>query len=236
MIDLYAVKLAEPMEPILFQELLKCISSERRETIRKFHTWKDAHRSLIAELMLRSVLNADFNVCNDEIVFERTTQGKPFLRNHHNIHFNLSHSGSWILCGFGDAPVGVDVEELRQVELDDVSDTLSPEELKLLSLLSSEEQRQEFFRIWTLKESYAKALGQGTQIPFRSLSIRTDSYGEIVIAHDETITRNVYFQSEQLDERHPIAVCSFNGRIIHPVNIIGIGKLVKSFIAEPAYA
>ena len=42
--------------------------------------------------------------------FGRTEYGKPYLSNHPNIQFNISHCSAGVTCALADVPVGVDME------------------------------------------------------------------------------------------------------------------------------
>lgn len=84
--------------------------------------------------------------------------GKPFLPG--GPYFSLSHSGRYALLAEAPAPVGVDVEEVRQEEdcAALAEHALHPEER---DFLASKPVPQTFFDIWTLKESYLKMKGIG---------------------------------------------------------------------------
>ena len=84
------------------------------------------------------------------------------------IQFNISHSGQMAIYAFTPGcQVGVDVEHLR--ELDDAeslaSRFFSSGEISELLSLSPKEMTQAFFRCWTRKEAYIKAVGGGLSIP-----------------------------------------------------------------------
>lgn len=100
-------------------------------------------------------------------------QGKPFLKAYPQIHFNISHGKDMVVCGVGDSPLGVDVEAVRPVKKNIFRRVLTEKEQDWLR--KSEKYRGEdgwyrdFFRLWTLKESYAKAMGKGLAVDFTSL-------------------------------------------------------------------
>ncbi|KAJ4831003.1 hypothetical protein Tsubulata_033193 [Turnera subulata] len=94
------------------------------------------------------------------------------------LHFNISHTSSLIACGVTmNSPIGVDVEEkhrkLKHNILAFVRRYFSACEAERLSAISDTEiQRQEFVKLWTLKEAYVKALGRGfSAAPFRTFTI-----------------------------------------------------------------
>ncbi|MBR2338766.1 MAG: 4'-phosphopantetheinyl transferase superfamily protein [Clostridia bacterium] len=88
--------------------------------------------------------------------------GKPFLSEYPRWHFNLSHSGDWAVCALSDAPIGVDIEQLRERDYLRLAQRhFSPDEVGALQTLSPTQQQERFFRLWTRKESWLKAQGIG---------------------------------------------------------------------------
>ena len=69
--------------------------------------------------------------------------GKPYLKNS-GVFFNISHCIGLAVCGIDNCEIGVDVENVRE----------SPDET--------------FFRVWTLKESFVKAVGIGISYPLNT--------------------------------------------------------------------
>lgn len=98
---------------------------------------------------------------------EADENGKPFLPGGGDFHFNLSHSGYWAVCAVSDAPVGVDIQEVRSVR-PDLSRKFTPAEQQELLSLPDHKRADRFFQLWVLKEAYAKCTGQGLLCPFRS--------------------------------------------------------------------
>ncbi len=82
--------------------------------------------------------------------------------------FNLSHTDGLVACIVADgAEIGVDVEnaERRWSGVTLTDRYFAPSESAALRLLPVEQQRDHFFRYWTLKESYIKARGLGLALP-----------------------------------------------------------------------
>ncbi len=81
--------------------------------------------------------------------------GKPYID---GLHFNISHSGEYVVCAFADSEVGVDIEKIREYRKR-VAEKFHPEEIAAIE--NSEDKDLEFFKIWTMKEAYLKCLGTG---------------------------------------------------------------------------
>ena len=82
---------------------------------------------------------------------ERSPRGKPLFAGRQDRWFSLSHSGGAALCALSGGPVGVDVELVRPRRSGLPRRLLSPSELARF-----DGSWEDFFRIWTLKESWCK--------------------------------------------------------------------------------
>lgn len=103
-----------------------------------------------------SVMEAN-NQCFDyEIACN--SQGKPYFLTHREIFFNISHSSKYVVCIIGDRPVGIDIEGGRKGRQNLAKRFFDASETEWIEACNSDER---FFRIWTLKEAYGKATGQG---------------------------------------------------------------------------
>lgn len=105
--------------------------------------------------------------------------GKPHLANHPDIHYNISHCRDYIACILSrDYEVGIDVEDIRSFA-DSVARRVCAQS-ELDRIYTSECRNTEFFRHWTLKESYLKAIGQGLSFQMKNVvfdEITTQSIG-----------------------------------------------------------
>jgi 4'-phosphopantetheinyl transferase len=133
----------------------------------RFRFRADERRFIIGRSALRIILSRYVGMAPNKITFLYNSYGKPELPEHpntHAIHFNISHSGELALIGIcHKRRVGIDVERLdRAVRIQAIADRyFSPEESKAIRSLPPEQQRLAFFRCWTAKEAYLKALGVG---------------------------------------------------------------------------
>lgn len=90
---------------------------------------------------------------------EITEGGKPFFPGYPGLHFNLSHSGGLALCALDSAPVGVDIQIVKQWRPSLPRRACSREELDWLA--GQPEFWPAFTLLWTLKEARVKESGQG---------------------------------------------------------------------------
>ncbi len=97
---------------------------------------------------------------NQKYDYETVTgsSGKPYFRNFPDIFFNISHSGKYVVCAVSDKEVGIDIEGGRKASISLAKRFFCQEET---SWINEEDSEDRFFRIWTLKEAYGKAVGCG---------------------------------------------------------------------------
>ena len=87
------------------------------------------------------------------------------------LQFNLSHAGDLVVVALCVGQrIGVDVEEVRAIEsLLEIADAhFTRSEREFIFSQEPQERRRAFFRIWTRKEAYVKAVGNGLSIPLNS--------------------------------------------------------------------
>jgi 4'-phosphopantetheinyl transferase len=106
--------------------------------------------------------------------FDYGRHGKPALHAA-PIHFNVSHSGSQALVAVTRHPVGIDLEMLDApgISVDELAVlACHPEERALLASLQPTLRARRFYRIWTQKEAYCKAVGMGLQRELSALRLQ----------------------------------------------------------------
>ena len=121
------------------------------------------------------ILLAHYLGCQpNEIQLISESKGKPALRESSRIRFNTSHSGQMALYALTrGCDVGVDVEELRKMDDSEAIAVryFSPAEVSELLSLKPEDRGAAFFRCWTRKEAYVKAIGDGLAIPLNRFQV-----------------------------------------------------------------
>lgn len=122
------------------------------------------HRKLTNKILVRALLGQHLNRPPAAITISRSDSGKPYLPEHPDLHFNLSHSGDWVAIAISEeGPVGVDIEHPRRRRSwrAIARQYFHPAEVSLLQTLKTPEAEREFYRLWTLKEAFFKGRGTG---------------------------------------------------------------------------
>ena len=157
----------------LYRDALAAVSPERRRTAGRFRFPLGRQLSVAVELLLRKALRErGHDLAPDALAFSIGEQGKPRLAALPEIHFNLSHSGTFALCAVSDSEIGCDVEEIRPAQMTLAQRFFARSEYEdILAQPEGAARDIRFMRYWTLKESFIKALGLGLSLPLDDFSI-----------------------------------------------------------------
>lgn len=160
-----------------WRDLLAKLPPERRQKALACRFDPDKMRIACAGYLLQTVLE-QAGIPAEEQLFAENQWGKPFLVNHRDVHFSLSHSGIWAVCAISDANVGVDVE-LPRCGVAVAKRFFRPEELEGLEDLDRYHQVDALNRLWTAKEAFVKMLGKGLTLPLDSFIVRLGDTAEL---------------------------------------------------------
>lgn len=172
----YAADVDGLKAPAVFERLYRTLPLHRKDKIEKLRFEKDKRRCMGAWLLLMHALQAE-GIAEREICLSYGEHGKPYLADHPELFFNLSHSGNRVLCAVSDGEVGCDVQKIKRYDGQLAERFFSPEECGYLSKVSKEERDTLFFRYWTLKESFIKNIGTGLALPLNQFSIQLSGDG-----------------------------------------------------------
>jgi 4'-phosphopantetheinyl transferase len=176
-VHVWLVDLAPPEAEVARQE--RMLAAPERERAARFLFPADRRRFIVAHAALREVGAAYLATPAESLAFAPGSRGKPALAapSERWLCFNLSHSheAAMIACA-RDREVGADLEAVREnVDCADiVARFFSPDERREWAALPAAVRREAFFRGWTCKEAYVKALGEGLSHPPEAYSVRLD--------------------------------------------------------------
>lgn len=168
--------LADLNRPDLIPAARAILSPTETERGLRYRFERDRTWSFARRFFLRTLLADYLHRPPRDLDIRLTPAGKPYLEGH-PVHFNLSDSGGWCLLAFTHlAPLGVDLETVRpQVDLAGIARRyFSAAEQAELEELPSALQTEAFYHIWTQKEAFIKAVGEGLSIPLDSFDVAAD--------------------------------------------------------------
>lgn len=224
--NLYAININEAIDEELVQLLLTKIDSKKRRRLEKFVFRKDLLRSLYADLILRKKIIEDFDIRNDEIIFTNNKFGKPRCVNLPDFHYNLSHSGDWVICAIDKSPVGIDIEKISTVDLNISKSFFSNKEHE--DLMLSNDPFDYFFTLWSLKESYIKFIGKGLSHPLDSFTMHLKE-NRIKIESEERILNEIFFKQYNIEEGYKLAACGEKDNFPKNPIFLSLGDLLSTF-------
>ncbi len=136
------------------------ISDERRKKADSLSHPLGKQRSVGAGyLMALGLHEAGLSPYEERIFF--STHGKPYLPDHPNVHFNVSHSGSYVVCAFSDVTVGIDIEEIKDIQPHLVKFVMNKKELSMYESMNDADKKIFFYENWTGKEAFLKHIAKG---------------------------------------------------------------------------
>lgn len=156
-----------------FERCLAAVSADRRERVMAAAQPDERCRRLCAGLALDACLHT-VGLHEAEEPLIREPSGKPRLAAHPAIEFNLSHSGEWAVCALDCSPVGVDIQQIRNANMETLAARyFTATERAWMQSLPVAERQTAFFRLWAAKESVLKARGEGLR-GLRTVPITVD--------------------------------------------------------------
>ncbi len=155
------------LPPAALAQAASLLAPHEAERAARFRFEHGRRRAIAGRGQLRAILGRCLGADPAALEFSYGPQGKPALAgvwSRSGWHFNLAHSADIALLALTrSGPLGVDVERIRP--LPDVgrlvSRFFSPGENAAFQALAQDQKPDAFFRLWTRKEAWLKATGEG---------------------------------------------------------------------------
>jgi len=152
----------------LLPSMADVLTAEERSKYCAYSRCTDAARFLVGRVLARSIIAQALACPQTDIAFVVASGGKPFLSGREDICFSISHSGNYVACVLWDeGAIGLDIEIAANAE---ETRRLAPEfcsdrECAWIHEGGERLAAQRCLTLWTLKEAYAKATGEGLDDP-----------------------------------------------------------------------
>ncbi|MBR1592864.1 MAG: 4'-phosphopantetheinyl transferase superfamily protein [Ruminococcus sp.] len=154
-----------------------------------------------AHNLLRECLKKYGIEYDENTVINKNEMGKPSLANYPGIHYNISHADGIASCMIADGECGIDCEKIRPYRPNVIKRAFSGEEKIMLENTPEKERNAMFFRLWTLKESYVKAIGTGISYPLNTVCFSIEN-GII-----RTNIQGYSFRQYIIHEKYVVSLC-----------------------------
>ncbi len=204
-----------------------CKSILDMETMQKVGWFKfedDQNKYIICQGILRLLLADYLNIQTSKIIISRQKKGKPFVANENPVYFNMSDSGNICVYAFTKFnELGIDIEEKRNLpDIDELIQTnLTKLEIEYINKKPAEKSNN-FFRFWTIKEAYLKAIGEGMRLTPDKLEFSIDR--KSIKLHSQL---GIYNQEDWIIKEF-IPKTSYFGTLVYKNILAGI----KHFVIE----
>lgn len=168
------------------------LSKKEQLRFQRFRPATKKSEFIASRLLLRHLLTVytDCDLRETEAIPD--DMGRPFWFLHGkpiDLFFSLSHTRDMICCSVSrHREIGCDIESLqpRKYQQELATRVFSEREQQFYHKLPRLAQSEFFYRSWTLKEAFIKALGQGLRVPLTSLSFthRAAHGGNFMVSPD----------------------------------------------------
>ena len=155
------------------------LSDKEKERISKYKFKFLRDRHTVSTGLLKSLISCYLNTEVKEISFLQNGHGKPSLQpelNKLDLRFNISHSENVGVFAFSlGKELGIDVELIQKISnLNQIIDiSFSDYEKKWFYKTEPEGRNELFYKIWTAKEAFVKAIGKGLSYSLKEIEFQT---------------------------------------------------------------
>lgn len=205
------------------QEHYRALSVYRKTKADKSDkNYKKYCQSVEAAYLLEKTLQDKFGIPMGTAEYETGEHGKPFIKGRPDIVFNMSHTENAVMAAFAidevgsdGAPcvsVGCDIEVIKERPADRrlAEKYFSKEEAECV-MRKGEFDTEAFLRIWTIKESFGKALGTGLAYSLHDIRVAFDRDGNMRF-WQEVFDGEVVFSTPRTENSDCVAsVCVLYG-------------------------
>lgn len=180
--------------------LAKHLNIDEQNRAARFVREQDRSHFIAARGILRDILSRYSYIAPQDIKFNYGVNGKPSLsaeQNQGKIYFNLAHSHDLAIYAITYlSQLGVDIEYTkRNIEALDIAERFfSKNEIASMQALPVSEQVAAFYKIWTRKEAFVKAIGVGLSHPLDQFSVNNalEKFEIVFHKHDPHIKNDWY--------------------------------------------
>jgi 4'-phosphopantetheinyl transferase len=151
---IYLVEIKNPIDELTFDFLLRYVEPYKRKNIQGHNVKEEKDRMLVGDILVKYVLKTKYSIPMSNLNIQLGELGKPYLPDFPHIHFNISHSGNYVVCAFSESPVGIDIQTIMTYKEKIARRVLSPEKVRKIE--ESNNPDLLFTRYWAEKEALLK--------------------------------------------------------------------------------
>jgi 4'-phosphopantetheinyl transferase len=166
--EVHVWRIALDPPPSLAGRFEAVLSPDERARADRFRMARDRARFVVGRGWLRTILGRYLGAEPGRLAFRYGPQGKPALEGDDMARFNLAHSHDLALLAVAEGrELGIDLEQIRPMADAEriIERFFSMRERAAFLGLPGPDRPVAFFRGWTRKEAYLKAIGLGFSMP-----------------------------------------------------------------------
>lgn len=196
-----------------YDKFYEFVNKEKKQKVMKFRRNEDKIRSLVGDTLTRIIICKHLGCKNKDIKYKYNEYGKPYIKE--NLEFNISHSGEYVVVAIDDCPVGIDIEEMKNIEFEGIAKGYYDEsEYKWIINHEKEQQMRCFYELWTLKESYVKYVGKGLSIAFNSFRFKINEKKNLFEIDKNSDGEIIHFKNYDLVDKYQLSICSVKDEVL----------------------
>lgn len=130
---------------------------------------------MIGEKVLEEGLEREYSLKLGQESRAIGEHGKPFLSRQPSVHYNISHSGDYVVCVMSGEEVGIDIQKHKEVNYSRLLERMVPAYM-IREILEADNIQRAFFTQWVLREAYIKWTGEGLSRDLRTIPMNEGSY------------------------------------------------------------
>jgi 4'-phosphopantetheinyl transferase len=162
-IDIWQINLS--LSPTEVLELEAILNPEERARADRFKFDIHKNRFIVARGRLRQILSVYLDIKPEKIEFQYGDRGKPHIADDRlNLQFNLSHSEDLAVCAVTkNNRIGIDIEYIKEkYDCANIAKRFfTVREAREIESIDEPDRSRYFLRLWTAKEAFLKAMGDG---------------------------------------------------------------------------
>lgn len=173
---IYLVNGIEAFDDSLIEKCSTFFPQWRKDKMLNYKFLKGKVQCAVAYLLLIYALREE-GVFSEMPEFCYGEHDKPYLKNYPGWYFNLSHCKNAVCCVLSREEIGVDIEDIGEYKEGLAAYVSNDEELKMLH--DSDNQADDFYKMWTQKEAVFKMLGSGITNDIKNIlkkDVSVDTY------------------------------------------------------------
>lgn len=194
----------------LLEKYIEALSTDEKSRFTELKSTRHQQQFVITRASLRFIIAQYKSTTINDIPFSRSEFGKPLLNFPDcSLNYNLSHSSDKIVIAFtkiGD--IGVDIEFMKNSrDMTKIAKHYFHEQEQIF--INKSENQRYLYRLWTLKEAYTKATGDGLKKSFNKFYFefnKPESPGIVLPQGDAESPQNWLFQHWFLQPNFSLAV------------------------------